>query len=156
MEGEHKAEVRRRLGPRLYTEMESLKTRRHESAAIEHAFCRLLWSTDYGDRSRAFELAEKLVDEGRTVNDAVNSALGDDWAPGGWKGPIAGRIPELRVPALLVHGSGDPRPTWPVRDLAGRLPNSELVVVPGVGTTCGKKTRASLRRVPRQFLRVIL
>ena len=67
--------------------------------------------------------------------------------------PIEERLPKVRVPALVVHGSRDrisPR-SW-AEEVARLLPAGRLVVLPGAPHAANYSAPAELARVVRSFL----
>jgi 2-hydroxy-6-oxonona-2,4-dienedioate hydrolase len=67
--------------------------------------------------------------------------------------PIEERLPKVRVPALVVHGSRDrisPRP-W-AEEVVRLLPDGRLVVLPGAPHAANYSAPAELARVVRSFL----
>jgi 2-hydroxy-6-oxonona-2,4-dienedioate hydrolase len=67
--------------------------------------------------------------------------------------PIEERLPKVRVPALVVHGSRDrisPR-RW-AEEVARLLPDGRLVVLPGAPHAANYSAPAVLARVVRSFL----
>ena len=59
------------------------------------------------------------------------------------------RIADLEVPTLVVYGSEDIRPSWPMEQLAALLPNARFALIEGaqhhIELTRPKELRALLR-----------
>ena len=73
------------------------------------------------DEARARRLAERQIDRALNPASALNHALLD--GASAW----AGRLGEIRAPALVIHGRFDPvLPLAHARQLAGRLPGARL------------------------------
>jgi pimeloyl-ACP methyl ester carboxylesterase len=72
------------------------------------------------------------------------------------------RLPEIRVPALLVYGQQDKRMHAYGRLLAERLPHARLVLIPGVthqvvtrgADACNERCRAFVQSVGRETVDV--
>ena len=45
------------------------------------------------------------------------------------------RVADLRIPATLINGSEDIRPSWPTRQLAALMPNGRYVELDGAAHT---------------------
>jgi len=79
------------------------------------------------------------------VNHEVNRAVK-------WPGITAESCAGLAVPALVVHGDGDPRPDEGARRLAEILPGGEFVSLEGVGHFPWLERPELLREALRRFL----
>jgi pimeloyl-ACP methyl ester carboxylesterase len=69
------------------------------------------------------------------------------------KDPIEEKLPQVRVPALVVHGSRDrisPR-SW-AEEVARLLPDGRLVVLPHAAHAANYSAPAELARAVRSFL----
>jgi pimeloyl-ACP methyl ester carboxylesterase len=63
-------------------------------------------------------------------------------------------LPSIRIPTLLIHGDADERSTLSVaEDLHRRIPNSRLVVLPGLGHECALEDPARFNVEVRNFLK---
>ena len=65
------------------------------------------------------------------------------------------RIAELKIPALVVHGSEDIRPGWPAQQIANLLPNARFELIEGAEHHLELTRPAELRRLLRSFLREV-
>ncbi|WP_371407810.1 alpha/beta hydrolase [Kribbella sp. NBC_00662] len=124
-------EQRRRMTPEQSARLEDL-TGRKRTPAEETEFRALSWFTDHADRERAMEWAYQSASVDLPINFAANSALGaamrswpDDYLPGLAAG--------LECPVTFIHGEGDPRPAFAVRDLAAHVPHHTLELIPAAG-----------------------
>jgi pimeloyl-ACP methyl ester carboxylesterase len=63
----------------------------------------------------------------------VNARLNAEWTPLVDSGVLRERARALRVPTLVLHGDGDPRPAWPARELAELIPGARFVLLDDVG-----------------------
>jgi pimeloyl-ACP methyl ester carboxylesterase len=81
------------------------------------------------DEVRVRQLAERLVDR------AVDIAAGiTNWTRMQTVEPIRARLGEVRVPALVIHGTADPvYPFGHAETLARELPNAQLLPLEGFG-----------------------
>ena len=80
------------------------------------------------DEERYRRLAEEEVDRSTDIEAALtNHLLVDDWSPGG-------RIEDIAVPTLVLHGSADPLFPLPHGEaLRDAIPGARLVVLEGGG-----------------------
>lgn len=62
------------------------------------------------------------------------------------------RIADLRIPALVLHGSDDIRPGWPARQLAHLLPDARFELIEGAEHHMEITHPDGLRRLLRAFL----
>jgi proline iminopeptidase len=85
-------------------------------------------------------------------NRRVNARLNADWTQLVDSGALRDRAKGLRVPTLVVHGAGDPRPAWPARELADLIPNSRFVLLEDVGHEPFWERPEPLRERLRAFL----
>jgi len=60
------------------------------------------------------------------INHEINRTLILPWV-------TAEAIANIQVPAVVIHGGGDPRPADTARQLARTLPRGSYVEIPGVG-----------------------
>ncbi|MER6528785.1 alpha/beta hydrolase [Streptomyces sp. NPDC001508] len=97
----------------------------------EHAV--LQWSTDFADRERALEHAERMADPWFPINFACNRALGDE-TKRSWGTPaLYTACTALDVPTLIVDGAHDIRPRTAVDSLERALPRVRRVALPDAG-----------------------
>jgi pimeloyl-ACP methyl ester carboxylesterase len=81
------------------------------------------------DEDSQRELVERVVD--RTIN--IESSLKNHWLIEGAV-PVRGRLTELRVPTLVMHGTEDPLfPLGHGEALAEEIPGARLLPLEGVG-----------------------
>ena len=67
--------------------------------------------------------------------------------------PIEERLPRVRVPALVVHGSRDRiSPRYWAEEVARLLPNGQLVILPGAAHAANYAAAAGVARAIRAFL----
>jgi 2-succinyl-6-hydroxy-2,4-cyclohexadiene-1-carboxylate synthase len=76
------------------------------------------------------------VEERRAVNSVARlthqlRALGQGTQPSNW-----GRLPDLRMPVLLVVGERDTKYVGIAREVAGAVPHARLEVIAGAGHAC--------------------
>jgi pimeloyl-ACP methyl ester carboxylesterase len=84
------------------------------------------------------------------LNNEVNTATVKT-GRGGFKGPVEEELRKLRMPALLVHGRGDPRPVWPVEVLQTSCRGRNSTWFPDVGHEWHEDPE-SLRQILKEFL----
>lgn len=135
--------------PRL-TAAERAEVERLERDGSQQARERLrdvMWLTDFADRKNALR-SPRLADY--PVDPAVVAALELDW-----KRALDGidlRLPDLHVPALVLHGAADPIGEEGPRELARLLPDARFVLLPGVGHVPWLERPATVRHQLRGFL----
>lgn len=89
----------------------------------------------------------------RLENDAQGLATSLRMLGPGTQPPLFAELPRLDVPVLLVAGEHDPRFVETARDLAGRLPRAELVIIPDAGHAAHVEQPERFQRVVAEFLR---
>jgi pimeloyl-ACP methyl ester carboxylesterase len=66
-------------------------------------------------------------------------------------------LPTIAVPTLLLYGAADVRAPRPVADaLHAAIPNSKLVLLPGVGHQCNLEAPGAFNAELRRFLHAVL
>jgi proline iminopeptidase len=154
---EYKQNKAARLSPQQQDELARLKEmlpklEGAEWASANRAYCELAWSTDFARREGAIELARELFIEpfhpNYEVNEQLNKAGGDFV-----NDPLLpARLKELKIPTLVVHGDGDPRPAWSARKIAESLPNARFELLTGVGHLPWLENPEQLQAVLLDFL----
>ena len=120
----------RRITPEQDARLQDLSGRQR-TPAEETEFRALSWFTDHADRERAMEWAYASAAVDLPINFAANRALG---ATGRLASDeLKAQAAAIRAPVTFVHGAGDPRPAWAVRDLADHVPNHTFHLIPGAG-----------------------
>jgi proline iminopeptidase len=89
-------------------------------------------------------------------NPRVNRAGVASWRVFIKQPQVLRQIADLRIPALVMHGSADNSPSWPVQQLAALLPNARFVLVAGGGHHLELTHPDELRACLRDFLDVAL
>jgi len=144
------AEATRRRTPDEEQRLLTLKNI-ERTPAEEHERRVLAWHPDFADRDRARELAAAL-DQPVAVSYEANAALGGELKTLA-EADTAARCRAVDVPALIVHGSEDPRPVWACVDsLAGALPRAEVAAIAGAGHLPWVEAPDEFGRVFRGFL----
>lgn len=121
-----------RLTPEQLARCDALDALEHRTREEEVEWRTLRWAPDFADRDRALELAAIDATAPWPVNFAGNAAINAENKQRDAAATLA-RCAALDVPALLVHGGGDPRPPFAIDDLAGALPEVEVRIIAGVG-----------------------
>jgi pimeloyl-ACP methyl ester carboxylesterase len=115
---------------------------------------RLLWLTDFADRSSAPDLtAEPLFAYPR--NPEAAAALNRDRVRWLADPTLRRRLGKLEVPTLVLHGGRDPLPADDAAELARLLPCARLEILPRVGHTPWLEDAAMVRRAIRRFIKAI-
>ena len=118
------------------------------------SIARLLWLTDFADRSRAPDFTvEPLFAYPRNAEAA--EALNRDRARFLADPALTRRLRELQIPTLVLHGQADPLPVDRAAELAELLPSAGLEILPEVGHTPWLEDAAMVRRAVRRFLRTV-
>lgn len=87
------------------------------------------------------------------MNYSVNRLLTEDWEKFLQQENIEKRIKNLTMPALIVHGTGDPRPPRGALRLANLLPLGEFVSLPNVGHYPWLERPTLLKNALRTFIK---
>jgi proline iminopeptidase len=97
----------------------------------EVEFRRLTWMTDFAEHAPPPAELEEMATTPLSINFSVNRALSRaELYPSDELLDLSGRC---EVPALLIHGSNDPRPDVGAAELADHLPRSHFVRIDGAG-----------------------
>ncbi len=124
-------EADRRLTPGQQARREELR-RVERTGREEREFRALCWAPDFADRAHAVALAWDAAGSPFAVNDECNATLNAETKS--WEErDLVARCAALDVPALIVHGACDPRPSWAVDSLAQALPRCDVHVLPDAG-----------------------
>jgi proline iminopeptidase len=140
-------EQRRRTTPTQRDRLELL-TGADRTAEEEVEFRVLSWFTDHADQSMAMTWAMESAAVDLPINFAANRALGTEirsW-PDGY---VAGLAATLPMHVTYVHGDGDPRPAFAVRDLAEQTPHHTFHLLSGAGHSPWRERPELLREVLR-------
>ena len=154
VEARHRA-VERRLGVpgtrRLAALSERLAADPGDLAA-DRELTRLAWSAEFARPEAGEAFADELLGSDFEIDQEVSRALLAQ--RGQWLSDAAIRdtILRLDVPALVVFGAGDLRPSTPARELAQSLRRAELLLVPAAGHFPWLERPDVLRPALRQFL----
>jgi proline iminopeptidase len=127
----YKAERARRLGEHLarYEELES----RERTPDEDREYVTLAWSTDFADRERSYAQAAHLLrDPSLRPNYECNAQINAETHAVD-EAALLGRCRQLRVPALIVHGTDDPRPLASTDVLLEALPDARREMIEGAG-----------------------
>jgi proline iminopeptidase len=142
----YRAERLRRLGPHRARWEELRRT-----GGDRRELFRLGWSTDFADRERALDLADRWGYDRFTINGEANAAINaESDAEDGAE--LAASCRALMSETLVIHGAADPRPLDGPRELAATLPNARLAVLEGVGHVPWAEHPELLRAELRAFV----
>jgi proline iminopeptidase len=130
----YKAAPAERLTPEQLARAEELESLASRTSAQEVEWRTLRWAPDFANRERALELASIDASAPWPVNMACNAAINAETKK--WDtAALLQQCRSLDVPALLVHGSGDPRPPFAIDDLAAAIPTAEVRIIDEAGHT---------------------
>lgn len=142
----------RRLGT-LVGRYRDLKKKKDRSLAEEREFLILGDVPNYADPQRAWEFAERLVEQNLEypVSYEANAQLGRE-ERALLEEDLTRLCRALHVPVLVIHGERDPRPAEAVQSLVEALPSCERVVIPGAGHMPWVENPSVMEKAMRGFL----
>jgi proline iminopeptidase len=122
--------------------------------------CHLDWSADFGNRTRALELAKAEVRatgfyDRLFPNDESNRMLNSE-LNGLDEERLVEQCAKLGCPVLILHGDSDPRPAWALDSLVAALPDVRLEILPSCGHLPWVEQPFSTKSALRNFLSRIL
>lgn len=145
------AERARRMTPEQEDRLDNLSGR-PRTPAEEIEFRVLSWFPDHADRERAMEWAYESASVDLPINFAANRALAADM--NSWTATeVTSRAASIQAPVTFIHGAGDPRPAFAVRDLAAHTPNHTFHLIPDAGHSPWREQPELFREVLRSTLR---
>lgn len=107
--------------------LEVLAEMPQRTANLEREFRLLSWVTDVSPEFDAEAVLRDMLDSPYEINFEANKELGEDNRAA--TALLRKALPLLAVPALLVHGARDPRPTEGAQEIASLLPHAAFEVV---------------------------
>jgi proline iminopeptidase len=117
---------------------------------LEIDWAEFLMQVDFADPSRLSNVARPFF--AYPTNRGVNARLNAEWMSLVDSGILRERARALRVPTLVLHGDGDPRPAWPARELSELIPGARFVLLEDVGHEPFWERPEPLRAQLRGFL----
>jgi proline iminopeptidase len=155
---EYRVERARRLGPDGERERKALEATWLSQGTLEaeRRYYEIQWSTDFADAATARERARSLFVADLRVNRRINAELSADAGRVTLHTSMPMKLRSLRTPALVVHGSEDPRPAAAAAHVADLLPQAQLSLIPGAGHCLWIEAPALLRKTLREYLQVLL
>ena len=155
---EYRAQRARRLGPDGERERKALEEAWLSTGTLEaeRRYCEVQWSTDFADATTARERARGLFVENFRVSRRINKELTADASLVTLHTSMMMKVRSLNVPALVIHGSKDLRPSSAAAQVAGLLPRGQLTVIPDAAHYLWLETPELLRKVLREYLQVLL
>jgi proline iminopeptidase len=117
---------------------------------LEIEWAEFLMKVDFADPSRLANVPRPFF--AYPMNRRVNARLNAEWTRLVDSGVLRDRASALQVPALVLHGDGDPRPPWPARELAELIPGARFVLLEDVGHEPFWERPEPLREHLRGFL----
>jgi proline iminopeptidase len=155
---EYRVERARRLGPDGEHERKALEAAWLSQRTIEaeRRYYEIQWSTDFADAATARERARNLIVAGLHANRQINAELSADAARVTLHTSMPMKLRSLKVPALVIHGSGDPRPAGAAAQVADLLPQGQLALIPDAGHFLWIEAPALLRKNLREFVQLLL
>lgn len=152
---ERRPAVERRLGAagtRRLAELSERLAADPGDAAVDRELTRLAWSAEFERPEAGEAFADELLGSDFQIDQEVSRALLAQ--RGQWLRDAAIRdtVLGLDVPAMVVFGTGDLRPSTPAGELARSLRRAELLLVHGAGHFPWLERPDVLRPALRQFL----
>ena len=146
----HEEADRRRSGAQ-HARLAELAANAARTAAEEREWRLLSWLPDFAPSEHALEFATGFAADPRPLNRDVNRQLNDEMRA--WReDELLAKVATLDVPALIVHGSADPRPHWAIDSLADALPSAEVHKLEGIGHFPWLEDPNRFRAILRTFL----
>lgn len=145
-----RAAMTRRMSPGQLQRLSTLTQLAVRDAAEEVQFRRLSWMTDFMDPDES-EALRAMAEAPFAINVNVNRALASDHVLD--EEALRQRCVATRVPMLMVHGSGDPRPIDGPSEVASWIPTATLQVVPGAAHLPWVEQPDLVRSTLKTFLR---
>jgi proline iminopeptidase len=123
-----------------------------DDAAADQELTRLVWSTEFPRPGAGVAFADEVLESDFQINQEVSRPLVAQ--RGQWLRDAVTRdaVVGLDVPALVVQGTADLRPTEPAEDLAHSLQRGELLLVPEAGHFPWLERLDLLRQTLHRFL----
>ena len=155
---EYRAERARRLGREGERERKALEAAWLSEGTIEaeRRFYEIQWSTDFADAATARERARSLIVADLRSNRRINTELSADAGRVTVHTSMPMKLRSLRVPAMVIHGSEDPRPSKAAAQVADLLPQAQLTLIPGAGHYLWIEAPALLRKTLREYIQPLL
>lgn len=154
---EWKPEFRRNRSGRLterewarWKEVAQRIERGDSDPALETESAEFLVRTDFADPSRLSMAPRPFF--AYPPNGRVSARLNGDWTRLVDSGVLRDRVSALGVLTLVLHGAGDPRPSWPARELAELIPGARFVLLDDVGHEPFWERPEPFRKLLRAFL----
>jgi proline iminopeptidase len=120
-----------------------------ERARIQKRFCELSRKTDAFDPAR---VGDTPAYDQHPTSDEVNRLIGADWEKHIQNASFCASVRKLPIPALLLHGAGDPRPARFVQSLAAQLPHGQFRCLDQCGHYPWIERPKEFRPILRRFL----
>lgn len=148
---DYRAAAEARLTPWQRMRRDLLGRLEHRTWAEEVEWRALCWLPDFADPDRASAWAHEDARVHLTINWEANRALNAE-VDGEPESLQRNRCRAVRCPTLVIHGDGDPRPTWSAAEVAALVPDAELVVIPGAGHDPWRERPEEFRAHLRTFV----
>ena len=146
---EQEATMRRGLAAAEVARIEEVETLRRRGEATEADLLErfgLLWPRWFADPERAAPNPVRHI--GARSSTETNLSLSEHFA----KGTLARALPEVRLPALFVHGELDPLPVRASTETAALVPGARVETIPDCGHFPWLERPGELRRIIESFL----
>jgi pimeloyl-ACP methyl ester carboxylesterase len=141
--------LRRGLTPEQIQFVDEYEVRRSEGAAtLEAAFerFRLFWPNYFADPADAAPMPAVKI--GVECSAETNASLERHFEAG----TLERRLPDVRLPALVIHGNLDPLPLRTAIDTAALIPDAVTEIIEGCGHWPWLEQPGEVRRIVERFL----
>jgi len=126
-------------------EVEALRRRGEATDEMLYERFTLVWPQYFADPAAAAEPPQRVGSEPST---GTNASIAEHFQ----RGTLIGALPEVRLPALFVHGVLDPLPLWSVERTAALIPGARLETIPACGHFPWWERPGEIRRIVGEFL----
>ena len=126
---EQDANLRRRMAPDEVVRLDEIEARRREAIVTEPELVerfRIVWPRFFAEEPAPPFPAEHV---GVQASIDVNRSLARHFE----RGMLKRALPDVRVPALFIHGAADPMPAQSTIDTAALIPGSRVETIPNCG-----------------------
>lgn len=140
--------LRRNLAPEEQARVEEVEDLRRRGEATENDLRErfaLIWPQYFADPGSVTRTPPRI---GPECSRETNVSIAEHFE----RGTLAKGLPDVRLPALFVHGELDPLPLWSVERTAALVPGARVEVIPGAGHFPWWETPGEIRRLVALFL----
>ena len=126
-------------------EVEALRGRGEATDEMLYERFTLLWPQYFADPAAVVEPPARVGSESST---GTNASIAEHFQ----RGTLIRGLPEVRLPALFVHGVLDPLPLWSVERTSALIPGARLETIPACGHFPWWERPGEIRRIVGEFV----